>query len=358
MTGAGDRRSVAGLPVAGRRRGLAVACALALGPWVAGRAAATRFPARTVRIVAPQAPGGPTDTLARIAAQHFAARWKESVVVENPGGAGGAIGARVVADAAGDGHTLLLGSNAVVVVPPAGLDTAGFDPLRTWAPIGGIARVGYVLAVRPGLGVTTLGAFVAQARTRPEALSVATVGPGSNSAKAVALLERAAGITLLSVPFKGAAPALQAVVGEHVDAIFCDLVLVQTPAGAGAVRLLAACGRRRLALAPDLPTFAEAGVAGVVAEPWFGLVAPKGTPAAVVSEIAAALHAMRTDPEVVHRFASLGYEAIADTPEAFAAAIAAEQALVRSLATGGEAPRPAARESLAVKPVPKGAQRQ
>ena len=323
----------------GRRRSLAGAWALALAPWVAVRAAPARFPLRPVRIVAPQAPGGPTDTLARIAAQHFSARWKEGVVVENPGGAGGAIGARAVADAPADGHTLLVASNAVLVAPPAGIDAAGFDALRTWAPIGGIARVGYVLAVRPGLGATTLGAFVAQARARPGALTVATVGGGGNSAKALALLERAAGIALLEVPFKGAAPALQAVVGEHVDATFCDFILAQPHVAAGAVRLLAACGRRRLALVPDLPTLAEAGLPGVVAEPWFGLVAPKGTPATVVAEIAAALHATRADPEVGRRFATLGYEAIADTPESCAAAIDAEQALVRSLARAGSAPR-------------------
>ena len=323
----------------GRRRGLAFAWALALGPWVAARATPVRFPTRPVRIIAPQAPGGPTDTLARIAAQHFSARWKEGVVVENPAGAGGAIGARVVADAPADGHTLLLASNGVLAAPPAGGDAAGFDALRTWAPIGGIARVGYVLAVRPGLGATTLGAFVAKARARPEALTVATVGGGSNSAKALALLQRAAGIAVLEVPFKGTAPALQAVIGEHVDAIFCDFILAQPSAAKGALRLLAACGRHRLALAPDLPTFAEAGIPGVVAEPWFGLVAPKGTPAAVVGELAAALHAMRADPEVGHRFATLGYEVITDTPEGCAAALDAEQALARSLARGGAAQR-------------------
>ena len=105
------------------------------------------------------------------------------------------------------------------------------------------------------------------------------------------------------------------------------------------MRLLAACGRRRLALAPDLPTFAEAGIPGVVAEPWFGLVAPRGTPAAVIGEIAAALHAMRADPDVGHRFATLGYEVITDTPDEFAAAIEAAQALDRSLARAGPAQR-------------------
>jgi tripartite-type tricarboxylate transporter receptor subunit TctC len=339
MTNRGTRSRACRAASPGRRRSLAGAWALALGPWVAVRAAPAGFPSRPVRIVAPQAPGGPTDTLARIAAQHLSVRWKEGVVVENPAGAGGAIGARVVADAPADGHTLLLASNGVLAAPPAGVDAAGFDALRTWAPIGGIARVGYVLAVRPGLGATTLGAFVAKARARPEALTVATVGGGSNSAKALALLERAAGIAVLEVPFKGTVPALQAVVGEHVDAIFCDFILAQPHVAAGAVRLLAACGRRRLALAPDLPTFAEAGIPGVVAEPWFGLVAPKGTPAAVVAEIAAALQAMRTDPEVGRRFATLGYEAIVDTPEGCAAAIDAEQVLVRSLARGGAVPR-------------------
>ena len=334
MTGLRARSGACGPALARRRRCLAAAGALALTPWIAVRATVPRFPSRPVRIVVPQAPGGPTDTLGRMAAHHFSARWKEGVVVENSGGAGGAIGARVVADAPGDGHTLLVGSNAVMVAPPAGLDAAGFDPLHTWAPIGGIARVGYVFAVRPGLGAATLGAFVAQARARPGALSVATTGAGGNSSKALALLGRAAGIDVIEVPFKGTSPALQAVVGGHVDAVFGDFILAQLHVASGALRLLAVCSRRRLALAPDLPTFAEAGVPGVVAEPWFGLVAPKGTPLAAVAEVAAALRAMKTHPEVVQRFATLGYEAIADTPDEFALAIEAEMALVRSLAPG------------------------
>ena len=326
----------AGGPASVRRRRLCLAAAgaPALAPWVAARATVPRFPSRPVRIVVPQAPGGPTDTLGRMAAHHFSARWKESVVVENSGGAGGTIGARVAADAPGDGYTLLVGSNAAIVAPPAGFDAASFDPLHTWAPIGAIARVGYVFAVRPGLGAATIGAFVAQARARPGTLSVATTGAGGNSSKALALLERAAGITVIEVPFKGTSPALQAVVGGHVDAVFGDFILAQLHVAAGALRPLAVCSRRRLALAPGVSTFAEAGVPGVVVEPWFGLVAPKGTPPAIVAEVAAALRAMRVHPDVVQRFSTLGYEAIVDTPDEFALAIEAEMALVRSLARG------------------------
>ncbi|MBK7592280.1 MAG: tripartite tricarboxylate transporter substrate binding protein [Betaproteobacteria bacterium] len=333
------RHDVDGPVSSARRRWLAGACTLAVGAWVPGRATESRFPSKSVRIVAPQAPGGPSDTVARLVAQHFSDRWKQSVVVENHGGAGGTIGARVVARAPADGHTLLVGSNAVIMSAAAHSPVAGHDPLRDWAPIGRIVRVGYVLAVRPGLGVATLRELVALARGRATALTVATVGAGSNSSMALALFAREAGIPLLEVPYKGGAPGLQGVVGEHVDATFCDLSLALPMAATGAVRIPATCGRRRLALAPDIPTFAEEGFPGVVAEPWYGIVAPAGTPSSIIAEVATALRAMQNDPEVGRRFATLGYETILETPAGFVDAIRDEVAQARSVAQGA-APRP------------------
>ena len=207
-------------------------------------------------------------------------------------------------------------------------ETAAYDPVRDWAPVGRIARVGYVLAVRSGLGAATVREFVELARARADGVSLATVGAGSNAARALGLLERAAGVKILEVPYKGGAPGLQAVVAGQVDATFCDLALALPFVPAGTVRILATAGNRRLALAPDVPTFAEAGLPGIVAEPWYGIVAPAGTPAAVIAELSAALHAALNDEDIRRRFASLGYEAIVETPEEFAVAIRfeAEQA--------------------------------
>ena len=312
-----------------RRRWLACGAAVAAGGLLPGAARAQRYPSHTVRIIAPQAPGGPTDTVARLVAHHFAERWKESVVVENHGGAAGTIGGRLVARSAPDGHTLLVGSNAAIASAAIQTEGAGYDPLRDWAPVGRIVRVGYVLALRPGLGVSTVRELVALARARAEPLTIATVGVGSNSARAVVQFARVAGIPVTEVPYRGGAPALQAVITEHVDGTVCDVALALPFLAAGKVRIAAGCGRSRLALLPDVPTFAEAGFPGVVAEPWYGIVAPAGTAPSTVAEIAAALRAMHADPEVGRRFKALGYEPIVEAPEEFAAAIAAEVAQAR-----------------------------
>jgi tripartite-type tricarboxylate transporter receptor subunit TctC len=321
-----------------RRCVIAAAGAAAVTAWMPGRARADRYPSRTVRIIAPQAPGGPSDTIARLVAQHFSERWTEAAVVENHGGAAGTVAGRLVARSPADGYTLLIGSNAPIASAAVLTEGAGYDPLRDWAPVGRIVRVGYVLALRPGLGVTTLRGLVALAGGRAEPLTMATVGTGSNSARAVAQFARVAGIPLIDVAYKGGAPGLQAVIGEHVDGTFCDVALALPFAATGAVRIPASCGRRRLPLLPDTPTFAEAGFPGVIAEPWYGIVAPAGTSAAILAEIATALRAMQADPEIGRRFTALGYEAIVEAPEEFAAAIRAEVAQARE-AVGGGAPR-------------------
>jgi tripartite-type tricarboxylate transporter receptor subunit TctC len=318
----------------GRRSFLLRTPAAALAPWLARAAAAQgeppRYPSRTVRVIAPQAPGGPSDTIARLVAQHFSERWKESVIVENLGGAAGTIAGRMVARSPADGYTLLVGSNAALASAAILTEGAGYDPVRDWAPIGRIVRVGYVLALRSSLGVSNVAELVALARQRAEPLTIATVGAGSNASRSVAQLSKAAGIPLLDVPYKGGAPGLQAVLAGVVDGTFCDLALALPHVTSGALRVPANVGRTRLTALPDVPTFAESGYPSLASEPWYGIVAPAGTPAPVLAEIAAALHAMQVDPQVLGRFRTLGYEAISETPEAFAAAIATEVAQARA----------------------------
>jgi tripartite-type tricarboxylate transporter receptor subunit TctC len=314
-----------------RRWILGTFAGVVLGP-LSSRAADTRYPSRPVRFIVGQAPGGPSDTIARLVAKEFAERLKEAVVVENHGGATGTIAGRMVAQAPADGYTLLVASNGPIASAPVELEAAGYDPLRAWAPVGRIARAGYVLAVRSGLGTANLREFVTLARARAESVSLATVGAGSNSARALALLQRAAGIRILNVPYNGGALGLQAVVAGHVDATFCDVALALPFAASGAVRLLGACARQRLALAPDVQTFAEAGFPGVVTEAWYGIVAPAGTPAGTIAELVATLHSTLADAEVRRRFTAMGFEGIVETPAEFADAIRAEVEQVHSLA--------------------------
>ncbi len=323
----------------GRRRCIAVMLAGSTLAALPRRGMASTFPSRPVRILVGQAPGGQTDIIARLVAQQFSTRWNQTVVVENYGGAAGTIAAGMVARAAADGHTLLMGSNASLAAMAIQPGNAGHDPVRDWALIGRAVRVAYVLAVRSGLGVATVREFVARARARPEALSLATAGAGSNAERAARLFERAAAIRFLEVPFKGGAPALQAVVAGQVDGVFCDLAIALPFAASGSVRIVAAASRRRLALAPDIPTFAEAALPGVVAEPWYALVAPTGTPRDIVAEIASALRAALAEADLVRRFAALGYEPVAESQEEFANAILAEVDLARGLA-GEERPGP------------------
>ena len=320
---------------ASRRRALRCACAFATLAALPVRVRAQAYPSRAVRVLVGQAPGGQSDTIARIVATELAARWQQNVVVENHGGAAGTIAGRMAARAGADGYTLFVGSNAAITGAGMDAETAGYEPLRDWAPIGRIARVGYVFPVRNDLGATTLDEFVALARARPGASTVATVGVGSNSSRGIVLFERAAGIRLLEVPYKGGAPGLQAVVAGQVDATFCDASLATPFAAAGSVRILASCGRSRLALLPAVPTFVEAGYRDVVVEPWYGIVAPAATPAAIVGELAAALRAVVTDAGVRQRFAALGYEAIVESAADFTAAMREELAQARALS-----PRP------------------
>jgi tripartite-type tricarboxylate transporter receptor subunit TctC len=325
-------RTGAGPESLSRRRWILGACAAVTVPSLSGLAGANGYPTRPVRFIVGQAPGGPSDRMARLIAREFAERWREAAIVENHVGATGMVASRMVAQAPADGYTLLVASNSPFAAAALDPETAGYDPLRAWAPVGRVARADYVLAVRRGLGAATVREFVALARARAESVSLATAGAGSNSARALTLLEQIADIRILNVPYNGGSAYLQAVVAGHVDAIFVDLALALPFAASGAIRILAACSPQRLPLAPDVPTFAEAGFPGVLTEAWYGIVAPAGTPADIIAELVATLHSTLADPDVRQRLTTMGCEAIVESPEEFAAAIRREVEQVRALA--------------------------
>ncbi len=325
-------RSVRGPDSPSRRRWIVRVGAGLAAIWLPRAGAATTYPSRVVRFIVGRAAGGPTDVIARIVAQEFGERWNQPVVVENRPGAAGTIAAHLVVQAPADGYTLLVGSNGPIASAPAEMENPPYDPLRAWAPVGRIARSGYVLAVRRGLKATTVQEFVALAKAGPESVSMASAGPGSNSLLPITLLERAAGVRFLNVPYNGGAPQIQAVVSGEVDATFSDVAVVLPFAASGALRLLATCSRQRIAHAPDLPTFVESGFPGVVTEAWYGIVAPAGTPAAVIAELVSTLHSTLADADVHRRFDALGCEAVVETPDEFAAAIRFEYDQARALA--------------------------
>jgi tripartite-type tricarboxylate transporter receptor subunit TctC len=291
---------------------LVLASALTLLPSTYGFA--ETYPDKPIRLVVPLAPGGQADIIGRTLGQKLADILKQPVVIENRGGAGGTIGAEIVARAAGDGYTLLLGGSNNLAIAVTLVKEMRYDPVRDLVPIGGAATVPYALAVSSNLPVTTVPELVAYARAHPGRLTYGSSGTGSTSSLAAEMLKSAANVDIVHVPYRGSAPAVTALVGGQIDMMFADHSLLAPHAKAGTLRLLAAAGARRAPAAPDLLTVAEQGIPGFAIEPWYGIVAPAGTPPEVVATLSRALSLALQAPDVRQRFLHLGYEPLASTP--------------------------------------------
>ena len=279
------------------------------------------YPTRPIRLVVGQAPGGHSDVIGRIVGPKLAEILKQPVVIENRGGAGGTIGAEMVARAPYDGYTLLLGGSSNLAIVAALAGEARYDPTRDFVPIGGAAIVPYALAVSPSVPATTVSKLLAYARAHPGRLTYGSSGVGSTSSIAVEWLKSAAGVDIVHVPYRGLAPAVVALLSGEIDLVFADLFLLTPHAKAGTLRLLAAAGARRASAAPGLPTVAEQGIPGFAIEPWSGIVAPAGTPPEVVATLSSGLRQALQTPEVRQRFEEFGYDPIVDTPAQFGAFI-------------------------------------
>jgi tripartite-type tricarboxylate transporter receptor subunit TctC len=321
---------------------LAVLTLLCVGSFAAhfGDALAEPYPSKAVRAIVPQAPGAQNDVLGRMLAERLTELWKEPVVVENHGGAGGTIGADLAAKAAADGYTMLIGGLNNLVVATALVNDLHYDPIRDFAPVGGLARVPYALAVNRSVPATTLAELIAYARAHPGRLTYGSGGSGSMSSLGSELLKAMAGVDIVHVPYRGSAPSVKALVSGEVDIMFADLSLLAPHAKAGTLRLIAAAGVRRASAAPELPTVAEQGLAAFAIEPWYGVVVPAGTPPDIVTKLAAGLHEVIRTPEIGRRLAELGYEPMVDTPEQFGALIRSElekyAALIKRAGIRGE----------------------
>jgi tripartite-type tricarboxylate transporter receptor subunit TctC len=301
-------------------RGAVLAAAAA-----AALAAQAAFPDRPLRLVVPFPAGGATDLMARLAAQELGIALGQPVVIENRGGAGGAIGAEAVAGAPKDGYTLLFATMGTLAINPALYPKLRYDPLRDFAPLSLTHLTPRVMVAARGLPARSVQEVVALAKRQPGRLTYGSAGNGSSSHLAGALFARVAGVELVHVPYKGSAPLLNDVLAGRVDMTFDSYAIYEEHAKSGRVRVLASTGAKRMASLPQVPTVAESGLPGYELSNWLGLVAPAGTPPEVLRTLQAAAVRAMAAPSQRAQLEPLGIEPVSSTPEAFARTIRDEQ---------------------------------
>jgi len=281
------------------------------------------YPSKPVRLVVPFPAGGPADALGRVLADQLNKIWGQPVIVENRGGAGGNIGADVVARAAPDGYTLLLNASSHVINASL-YEKLPYDPVKDFTPVSEVASYMLVLVVHPSVPATTVKDFVAFAKSKRDGLSVANAGPGTPTHLAAVLFAQAAGINLVHVPYRGAAPASTDLIAGQVLAMFNNPVNAVPQVKANSLRALAATGSKRLSLLPDIPTIAESGYPGFETRTWYGLFGPAGVPADIVRKLHADVEKSLRIPEVTNSLVAQGWDITASPPEQFAAVLSAE----------------------------------
>jgi tripartite-type tricarboxylate transporter receptor subunit TctC len=298
---------------------IATACA------ASGAASAQTVPGKPIRIVVGFAPGGPADVMARLIGQRMTALLGQSVIVDNRPGAGGTIGARAVAESDPDGTTLLLGNTSTLVISPLIYKNVGYDPVKAFAPIALLGTTSNLLIVNPALPVNAVPELIALARARPGKLNYSSAGIGTPPHLIGEMFKQRLGLDVVHVPYKGGGPSVQAVVAGETQFSFenpaSSLPLVQ----AGNVRALASTGDSRGAQTPDLPTMIEAGVPDSTSVSFTAVVAPAGTPGAIVSRLNAAINESLASPEVASTLIKLNVDAKLTSPDEFAAFLARER---------------------------------
>ncbi|HZM43927.1 MAG TPA: tripartite tricarboxylate transporter substrate binding protein [Burkholderiales bacterium] len=285
---------------------------------------AQEYPAKPVRIIVPLAPGGLGDQLSRVVAQKLGPATKQPVIVENRTGGGGIIGAEAAAKAAPDGYTLFTGLHNTQAILPHLYARLPYDPVKDFTPVILMATVPNVLVVHPSLPVKSVKELVALARTKRGDLTYASQGVGSSGHIAAELFKLTAKVDIVHVPYKGAAPALQDLMGGHVMMMFDITVFALPNMRAGKVRALAVATAERLAVAPELPTMAEAGMPEVQGGAWFALFAPAGTPRPVIDWWNREARRALSEPDARDRFVSQGAALPLGTPENLAAFVTAD----------------------------------
>ena len=279
---------------------------------------AAGFPDKPVTMIVPFAPGGSTDTVARMMSIKMGEKLGQPFIVENKPGATGAIGATQVKRSAADGYTLLVASIGVYAVNPFLQKNLAYDPAKDFDLLTVAVRSPNVLFVNPNVPVSNVAELVAYLKTRPNKISFVSSGAGSSDHLSAALFWQKTGTTGIHIPYKGGAPAISDVIAGHADASFQNLNVVSAHIKAGKLKALAITSEKRSPLLPDVPTMAEAGIKDMVVYSWQAVAAPKGLPADVKSALHGAMVSTLKDPDVAKKLTDPGFEIVASTPQEFA----------------------------------------
>jgi tripartite-type tricarboxylate transporter receptor subunit TctC len=277
---------------------------------------AADFPDKTIRLIVPFPPGGPNDIIARVIGQRMSELTRQPVVIDNRGGQGGVLGTEAVAKAKPDGYTIAISSAGALAISPS-MEKIAYDPLKDLQAITLVAKVPEMLVVAGGVPANDMNELVALARAQPGKLNFASSGPGSLPHLAGELLKLTAKIDIVHVPYRGAAPAVNDLLGQQVQMVFLDLPIILPHIRSGALRPIAIGAVERAPTASEVPTTAEVGMPDLKAENWYGMVAPAGTPPAIVAALNAIATAAMADPAVREKLASQGATLIGDSPEHF-----------------------------------------
>jgi tripartite-type tricarboxylate transporter receptor subunit TctC len=282
------------------------------------RAQPAAYPAKPVKVVVPYPPGGPTDIVARVVFQQVAESTGQPFVIENRPGAGGNLGAEAVARAPADGHTLLVATTAHAINVSL-FKSLSYDVQKDFAPVTLLTQGPLVLVATPSFAPSTVAELVALAKAKPGALNYASSGNGQSTHLAAELFATTAGVKLAHVPYKGSAPALSDVIGGQVPMMFDTMLSAMPFVKSGKLKAIAVTSAARSPAAPEVPTVAESGLPGYEVSAWNGVLAPAGTPRAVIERLSEELRKAMQQPQVKEKFSAQGFAASWDTPEQFGA---------------------------------------
>ena len=292
----------------------------------AGAAEAPLFPLRPIRFIVPNGAGGTTDLVARSVAPKLSDMLGQQVVIDNRPGSGGIVGTEIVARAAPDGHTLLMGTIGNIAISPALYRNLAYDPLRDFAPVTQLASAAYMLLVHPSLAAKSVKELTALAKARPGQLNVGSAGSGTGSHLTAELFKAVAGVDILHVPYKGGAPAMTDLIAGQLHLIFNGIPSSLPHLRAGRVRSLAVTSSKRFTATPEVPTIAESGFPGAESNSWTGILVPAGTPDAVIAKLNSAFVKALQFPDVATRLAADGAAPVGNSAAEFGAYIKSELA--------------------------------
>ena len=286
-------------------------------------AAAEDFPSKPIRLIVPFPPGGPNDIIARVVGLRMSEIVKQPVVIDNRGGQAGVLGTDAVAKASPDGYTIAITSASSLAITPS-MEKIAYDPQKDLAPVTLVAEVPEMLVVASNVPAKNMEELVALCKAQPGKLNFASAGVGGLPHLAGELFKLTAKIDIVHVPYRGAAPAINDLLGQQVQMTFLDLPVILPQIKAGNLRPIALGARSRSPLAPDVPTTAEVGMPDVLAENWYGMVAPAGTPRPIVEKLNRVTTEAMADPAVKQKLADQGLTLVPQTPEQFRDYIASE----------------------------------